>query len=130
LNPGVYKYKAYTTLNWYKGVAGASLRWRHLPSARSAAAAQAASTLGAPASPVIGVSSYSIFDLSGTWSVTDALQVRLGVDNLLDKDPPVINFNPTVVQGGGSLDPNAGGGPGGNYDVLGRTYYLGVRAQF
>lgn len=62
--------------------------------------------------------------------MTDALQVRLGVDNLLDKDPPVINFNPTVVQGGGSLDPNAGGGRGGNYDVLGRTYYLGVRAQF
>lgn len=130
LNPGVYRYKAFTTLNWYKGVAGASLRWRHLPSVRAAAAAQAASTPGAPASPVIGASSYSIFDLSGTWSVTDALQLRFGVDNLLDKDQPVINFNPTVVQGGGVLDANAGGGPGGNYDALGRTYYLGVRAQF
>jgi hypothetical protein len=55
---------------------------------------------------------------------------QLGVDNLLDEDPPILNFNPVVVMSGGTLDPNAGGGAGGNYDVHGRTYYLGVRAQF
>jgi outer membrane receptor protein involved in Fe transport len=84
------------------GKASASLRWRQLPSARSAAQAQA--TAAAP-SRVIGASSYSIFDLSGTWSITDAVQLRLGVDNLLDKDPPVINFNPAVVMGVAALTP-------------------------
>jgi outer membrane receptor protein involved in Fe transport len=119
LNPGVYKWKAFTTFNYFVGPAGASLRWRHLPSINSLASATV------PATPIQGASSYDIFDLSGTWQITSAFGMRFGVDNLLDKQPPVINRNPTVVLSGGQFDTSTG-----YYDVLGRRYYVGVRLQF
>jgi outer membrane receptor protein involved in Fe transport len=45
------------------------------------------------------------------------VDVRAGVDNLLDNDPPVVRGIP------GNTDAQ-------NYDVLGRRYYLGVTARF
>ena len=125
LNAGIYDYKSFLTLNWFKGPVGASLRWRYLPSVDAASKASAPAT-----NTVLGAPSYSLLDTSGTWGINDTLQLRVGVDNLLNKNPPILNRNPATAMSGGTLDPNAGGGAGGNYDVLGRRYYVGVRAQF
>jgi iron complex outermembrane receptor protein len=51
------------------------------------------------------VSSYSLWDLTASWQVTGALQVRAGVLNLFDQDPPFSNqayyflagFDPTYT---------------------------------
>ena len=119
LNPGVYKYKAFTTFNYFTGPVGASLRWRHLPKIDTTAHATV------PTSPEIGAASYDIFDLSGTWQVNPVVGMRFGVDNLLNKQPPVIGRNPKIAESGGMFDTNTG-----YYDVLGRRYYVGFRAQF
>jgi outer membrane receptor protein involved in Fe transport len=47
----------------------------------------------------------------------------VGVDNLLDKEPPVVGANPGVNNAKGSTSP-------GYYDVLGRRYYVGAKARF
>jgi iron complex outermembrane receptor protein len=127
LQSGVYKWKAYTTVNYFRGPISASLRWRYLPDIRAAGAVSTPET-----NTVLGAPSYSIVDLAGLWNITDSLQLRLGVDNLFDKDPPIINRNPAAPNGmtGGTLDPNAGNGPGGYWDVLGRRYYVGLKASF
>ena len=78
-----------------------------------------------PTSPEIGAASYDIFDLSGTWQMNPVVGMRFGVDNLLNKQPPVIGRNPTLAESGGQFDTNTG-----YYDVLGRRYYVGFRAQF
>jgi outer membrane receptor protein involved in Fe transport len=50
------------------------------------------------------------------------VQLRVGCNNLFDKDPP---FVPLEVTGrGGNLNTFA------NYDILGRNIFINVRAKF
>jgi iron complex outermembrane recepter protein len=60
-------------------------------------------------------------DLSVIWNLTRHVQVRAGVNNVFDKDPP---FVPAEVSGGliaNTLPP---------YDILGRYIFLGLGATF
>jgi outer membrane receptor protein involved in Fe transport len=61
--------------------------------------------------------SYSLVDFFTTYHVSDSISVNFGVDNLLNRDP--------VITGGVLGQTNAG-----EYDTVGRNYYLGVRANF
>jgi iron complex outermembrane recepter protein len=61
----------------------------------------------------------SYFDLSFTWAVVDNIQLYGGLDNLFDKNPPVV----------GSASPSANTFAA-TYDVLGREVFLGVNARF
>jgi len=55
--------------------------------------------------------------------VTEHLKVRLGVNNLTDRKPPVIGFaaNPLLVNGNMAA---------GIYDALGRYLFAGLTARF
>ena len=70
------------------------------------------------------VSSRSYLDLSASVKVSDHVNLRLGVNNLLDKDPPVIGASsiPGTV-GNGNTFP-------GVYDALGRYLFAQVTATF
>ena len=61
--------------------------------------------------------SYSLVDFFTTYHLSDSISVNFGVDNLLNRDP--------VITGGVLGQTNAG-----EYDTVGRNYYLGVRAKF
>ncbi len=65
--------------------------------------------------------SRSYFDLAGTWDITDQYSVRLGINNLLDQDPPLVD---TVWSGPGT--PNTFG----PYDTLGRQVFFAVSGKF
>jgi outer membrane receptor protein involved in Fe transport len=67
------------------------------------------------------IGDYSYLDLSGTWMFKPGLVLRAGVNNLLDKDPPILNAGVT-----GSGTPNTYN----NYDLLGRQIFVGLKAQF
>jgi outer membrane receptor protein involved in Fe transport len=63
----------------------------------------------------------SYLDISANWQVTDTLSARVGINNVLDNDPP--------------LSVSAGTGGNGNtypqlYDALGRYVFFGVSANF
>ena len=78
-----------------------------------------------PNTTVLPTSSYDRFDLFGGWSVGDNIQVRFGIDNLLDADPEIVGANP------GPGGTNAMGVTNtGFYDILGRRYYAGVKFSF
>lgn len=79
------------------------------------------SVLGAPAIFRASIPAYNYVDLSGAWDVTDKLQLRAGINNVLDRDPPLA---PTEVIGGGS--PNTYE----FYDGLGRQVFLALTARF
>ncbi|MBB5745553.1 TonB-dependent receptor domain-containing protein [Brevundimonas variabilis] len=60
-------------------------------------------------------------DLAASWQVTDTLSARVGINNILDRDPP--------------LSTSAGTGGNGNtypqlYDALGRYAFFSVTANF
>ncbi|MDE1145334.1 MAG: TonB-dependent receptor [Azospirillaceae bacterium] len=74
------------------------------------------------------INSYSYFDLAMTANVYDHYTVRFGVNNLFDKDPPILDSNIYGVSGTSNYG-NGNTFPG-IYDTLGRTFFLGVTADF
>lgn len=62
--------------------------------------------------------SFNYVDLAGIWDVSEGIVIRLGVNNVLDKDPPLVPF----VVGGNTL-PEA-------YDALGRYWFTGFSVRF
>jgi outer membrane receptor protein involved in Fe transport len=75
-----------------------------------------------PLTPFAGAASYNLFNLAGTWRLSEMVGLTLGVDNLFDRDPNRV--------GAGPLDNGAGNTVPGFYDVLGRRYYGGIRLNF
>ncbi len=72
--------------------------------------------------------SYSYFDLAAQWRVKDHFTFRAGVNNLFDKDPPVVDANYLGVAGTNAFG-NGNTFPG-VYDTLGRTVFVGLTADF
>ena len=109
-----------TTLQ--KGPFTAQLRWQYIGKVTN-------DTVGfgqAPASdfavPTIGARSY--FDLTGSYDINDNFSLRMGVNNLLDKGPPVVGNDY-----GGTTE-NSGNTYPATYDTLGRSYFVGVTVTF
>jgi iron complex outermembrane receptor protein len=74
--------------------------------------------------PVLAhIPSYSYLDLSAVWKVTPHVQLRAGVTNVFDKDPPFLPQEDISISAGGlnSFPP---------YDVLGRNITLSLLATF
>ncbi len=67
------------------------------------------------------IPSYSYLDLSASWAVTNGLTVRAGINNLLDKDPPVVTSE--IVAGGANNTFET-------YDTLGRQMFVSFTAKF
>ena len=123
LNAGAFSYRMFTTFNYGNEWFTSALRWRHLPSAVSEAQAQSTTQLS-----VLGAqTSYDVLDLSFAYNLNKTLQLRAGIDNLLDT-PPIITgarsaADPQPTTGQGVTNP-------GFYDTLGRQLYVGVKAKF
>lgn len=98
---------------------------------------------GPTASPEIKTDSYRIFDLSFNYNI-NKISIRGGITNLLDTNPPHVgstagySSNLGGVCGGapGCVNPNSyvlpstGDYNGGYYDLLGRSYFVGVNFTF
>ncbi|WP_206243491.1 TonB-dependent receptor plug domain-containing protein [Novosphingobium terrae] len=100
-----------TTGNLSLGKVGVGLRWRHLDGMRDV------SSVISPSAVAPGVPAYDIFDLTGQVSVNERLQIRFGVTNLANKQPPVV---------GGVLGQTLPG----TYDIIGRSFYMGAKVHF
>ncbi len=73
-----------------------------------------------PDTPPGKVPAYSLWDLSASWKVTPALQLRAGMNNLLNKQPPFSNQSYYFLS---TYDPTY-------TDPRGRTYYAGLKYSF
>ena len=74
----------------------------------------------------------SYFDLAFTFRITDHYSFRLGANNLLDREPPLVGTARSGAFGGGACPT---GSCSGNtypqvYDALGRYIYAGVTLDF
>ena len=104
-----WKSVASATYTW--GPASVGLRWRHISEMQNSA------RIVTPTSTSRGVKAYDIFDLNGRVKLPWDTDLRFGVNNLLDKNPPQA----------GDTEANY---DAQNYDVMGRAYYVGVRKRF
>jgi outer membrane receptor protein involved in Fe transport len=128
LNAGAFEWKMFNTFGYTIGQWTASLQWQHLPSIRSA------SYPTNNATTLTGAGSYDLFGLSGSFAITKQALVRVGIENLFDKAPPLIERNndpnlPVFLLPGG----NFGGANSATpplYDFIGRRYFVSAQLQF
>jgi outer membrane receptor protein involved in Fe transport len=115
---GQFDYKMNTTFgyNFTGGKANVGLTWRYLPSIKDESASRN------PATTVYGVGSYQEFGLFAGYTLNEKMQMRMGIDNLADKAPPIYGY--TVA------DHNAEITRADYYDVLGRRFYAGIKISF
>jgi outer membrane receptor protein involved in Fe transport len=64
---------------------------------------------------------YNWLDLAGTWQMTDSTQLRLGINNVTDEDPP-LSSDVGTFPGNGNTFP-------GYYDPLGRYIFMGISIE-
>jgi outer membrane receptor protein involved in Fe transport len=120
---GQFDYRLLTTLGYsFSGGSSLGLSWRYLPSVKDETAAQD------PSTRILGVGSYSEFDLFGRLPLGDKFELRGGIDNLFDKSPLVVGADPGTAAIVGTA--NLGTTRPEFYDVLGRRFYVGFKMMF
>lgn len=70
----------------------------------------------------IDIDSQDYIDLAATWAVTDYATLRLGMNNVLDEEPPFVAQGVTARENGNTYP--------GIYDPLGQYWFAGVSFQF
>ena len=69
-------------------------------------------------------SAQQYFDVAGNWSVTENANIRFGVNNVLDSDPPLsTNTHVGAGFGNGNTFPQV-------YDAMGRYVFIGASVDF
>jgi iron complex outermembrane recepter protein len=103
------KWKWSSRLSWIDGPLTTSVRWRHLGAVDDDVGGRVVNRIG----------SYDLFDLAFAFNVNDNLTINMGVNNLFDKQPPILGNN----QEQANTYP-------GTYDVLGRDYFISANLRF
>ncbi len=105
------RWKALASFGVRNNAASLGLRWRYQSPLNDISAVLT------PATAQVGVPSYSLWDLFGTLKVAKQVELRAGVNNLLDKTLPFVasSQNGTDVA---------------LYDPIGRSFYLGASLRF
>ena len=102
--------------NFGGGKANVGLQWRYLPDIKDESAARN------PATTVFPVDSYQSLNLFAGYVVNDKIDLRMGIDNLLDEEPLIVGAQPG--------DNNAEVTRADYFDVLGRRVYIGIKMSF
>ena len=127
-NPGAFAYRINTSFGYAVGPASFSLNWRHLPQVNPAI------PLGTPNVHTLPTSGYDEFDLSTNWNLPHGLQLRGGIQNLFDKGPPTTGSSTNTVNSQGVVTALGLAGTGSTnssyYDVMGRRFFIGLKARF
>jgi iron complex outermembrane receptor protein len=108
-----------------------TLRWRYIGSDKSELTSSNPFLSGAPFQPLSHIAAYNYFDLTGAFDLYKNIRLQVGVNNILDKDPPLV-----VGADCSTSSPNASGANcNGNtfpsvYDAMGRYVFLELTAKF
>lgn len=107
------EWKATWTTNWDIGPFTANLRGRYIDSMKNRLDVEFPGE-----TEFTGPDAVWYWDIAGAWRVTDNVELRLGVNNLFDKEAET--YNPNVQSG---TDPST-------YDVIGRRVFGTLRLRF
>jgi outer membrane receptor protein involved in Fe transport len=100
-------WKAVTTIGYELSGASLAARWRYQNAMADV------TSVTTPASPGVGVPAYTLVDLLGSYEINTKWQIRAGITNLGNHGPVFVSSSQT------STDPSV-------FDVVGRSYYMGV----
>ena len=101
-----------------------STQWRYVDPVKVDAGSKNPALTG-PYYPISArIKAYSYFDLNATFRVNDKASLRMGVNNVTDKDPPIVvsQYLPQIT-GSGNTFPQV-------YDYAGRYIFVGLGIDF
>jgi iron complex outermembrane receptor protein len=112
-----------------------TLRWRYIGSSESQQLSSNPQLTGNPLPLTAHIPAYNYVDLSASFAITKVVRLQLGVNNIADKDPPIIdsggqgfgNNCPTITPNQSSCNGNTWPG---TYDAMGRYVFAHITAQF
>ncbi|MBV9345805.1 MAG: TonB-dependent receptor [Gammaproteobacteria bacterium] len=115
-----------------------TLRWRYIGSANAEQTSGNPLLTGAgpPFPGTARIVAYNYVDLTGSFELTKAIRLQIGINNIADKDPPIVptgnsqpyaNNCPTITPNLSSCNGNTWPG---TYDALGRYLFAHLTAQF
>ena len=105
---------------------GVSVQWRYVGKVKSERLSDDV-VLGGPVVQLgRKVKAQNYFDLATTFDIGDHYNLRLGVNNIFDRDPPLF----PNARGACAVATCNGNTYGGTYDALGRYLYAGVTLDF
>jgi iron complex outermembrane recepter protein len=120
-----YDYRIFTTFSYFNGPFSVSLRHQYWPEIQSGACINA--PLGT-ACQFGGVqTSYQLFTLTGNYRFNDRYTLRVGIENLFDKIPPLSGGNP-LAEPFPTYPTRTGAGA--TYDPLGRRGFITFAMDF
>jgi iron complex outermembrane recepter protein len=127
-----WRHKLRTTLEMPFGL-GLSAQWRHVGKVK-AETLQDNETVGGAFNydPGLRVHSENYIDLSATYTLMDRINLRAGVNNVFDNDPPRITSG-NGARAGSNLCPAGpcnGNTYPGTWDALGRYIWMGATIDF
>lgn len=101
-----------------------SLNWRHIGSLSSEQTSSSPHLATGTVYPVDArIPSFEYFDLDTSFALGPHVELRLGVNNLLDRNPPIAGFNANPLLVNGNM-------VAAMYDTLGRYLFVGLTAKF
>jgi outer membrane receptor protein involved in Fe transport len=104
------KWKANTTIGYGIGPFSAAVHWRLIDGMKHQ------NQVANPADTTPGVDTYNYFDADVHWVFNDELTLSAGITNIADRGPPFVSGQPLTTDSA-------------TYDIIGRTYYLTVKAH-
>jgi iron complex outermembrane recepter protein len=112
---------------------GLSLQWRHIGKVKAETLQASNSVNGANNfDPGLRVKAHNYFDLAATYTLFDRVNLRAGINNLLDNDPPLVTSG-RALSPGSNLCPTGpcnGNTYPGTWDALGRYLWVGATIDF
>jgi outer membrane receptor protein involved in Fe transport len=119
-----YDYRLFTTVGYSRGAWGFNVRHQYWPELKNNACRTNAESV---ACVYNSLPAYDIFAASANYRFADRYNVSLGIENLLDEEPPCINANPTATPFPTDCTRT---GDGSTYDPLGRRFYVQMTMDF
>ena len=112
-----------------------TLRWRYIGSVNSELTSADPQLSGSALPLTAHIPAYNYLDLTAQFALYKTIRLQLGVNNVTDKDPPIIvsagggytSDCPTITANGSSCNGNTWPGV---YDALGRFFFAHLTAQF
>jgi len=103
-----------------------SLQWRHMSAAKfDGNSMNPYIDIGTTVTPAAGgaIAAFDYLDFAASWNVSRTIQLSAGVNNVLDRNPPLLSSNDIATGGLPGLNGNT---YDGIYDSLGRYMFVGI----
>ncbi len=106
-----------------------TLRWRYIGSDSSEFTSSNPFLAGTTYAPLSKIAAYNYLDLTGAFDIYKNIRLQVGVNNIMDKDPPLVVGSDCSTSSPAGANCNGNTFPG-VYDAMGRYIFMELTAKF